>query len=422
MALRNRSLQEEAKLRGADRSRDSTKFKLGQFRTLQNWIPAHVYSIKKKRGVELLATDPLSPPTPTPCGCPPGTLPIAQDIPFVCCWNFDMFGDLLGNQAGMFAHVAADGSFIATAAESSGFGSGPYPITVPTRTWYVLECLPNCTYNETTAVPLLGYTADIEATQPAQAGLCGKSDERSYFLRLMTLTPPLPGTANVYTYFSIDASTFTFIIGCGATTWCKFDDRFYSTRRNVAFSGIDHIALWDAVAGGVHTTSVATGTVTGTANWDTTVELGAIHATANYAYLLNFGGPFATPTITRINKTTLLPVDQWALTSPEFASALSIHVVNDDLIFVATAPGVVGLAGFGYFIPSTSTEFFIGSLSVNTPECVFWTGLPSGQNGFYYRRGYFYVTTGGAVSGTTNVAKVGPLVCPGTDTVINLGD
>lgn len=67
MALRNRNLQEENKLRGADRSRDSTKFKLGQFRTLENWIPAHVYSIKKKRGVELLESIPSSPVTPLPC-------------------------------------------------------------------------------------------------------------------------------------------------------------------------------------------------------------------------------------------------------------------------------------------------------------------------------------------------------------------
>ena len=67
MALRHRTEQEEPKLKGVDRARDSTKFKLGQFRTLQNWVPAHVYSIKKKRGVELLdSTGEVQ--IPGPCG------------------------------------------------------------------------------------------------------------------------------------------------------------------------------------------------------------------------------------------------------------------------------------------------------------------------------------------------------------------
>jgi len=51
MALRNRKHQDALKLKGVNQVDEETDLELGEFELLQNWIPADVYSIKKKRGV-----------------------------------------------------------------------------------------------------------------------------------------------------------------------------------------------------------------------------------------------------------------------------------------------------------------------------------------------------------------------------------
>jgi hypothetical protein len=54
MALRNRQEQEELKLKGVNQVDEETDLELGEFTLLQNWVPAEIYSIKKKRGVQPL--------------------------------------------------------------------------------------------------------------------------------------------------------------------------------------------------------------------------------------------------------------------------------------------------------------------------------------------------------------------------------
>jgi len=54
--LRNRKHEESNKLKGVDLVDEETDLELGVFESLQNWVPADVYSIKKKRG-----TSPLNP-------------------------------------------------------------------------------------------------------------------------------------------------------------------------------------------------------------------------------------------------------------------------------------------------------------------------------------------------------------------------
>ncbi len=54
--LRNRKHQEQNKLKGVNLVDEETDLELGNFTSLQNWIPSDVYAIKKKRG-----TSPLSP-------------------------------------------------------------------------------------------------------------------------------------------------------------------------------------------------------------------------------------------------------------------------------------------------------------------------------------------------------------------------
>ena len=49
--LRNRKHDEATKIKGVDLVDEETDLELGQFTSLQNWIPSEVYSIKKKRGI-----------------------------------------------------------------------------------------------------------------------------------------------------------------------------------------------------------------------------------------------------------------------------------------------------------------------------------------------------------------------------------
>jgi hypothetical protein len=51
MALRHRKESEAHQLKGVILSADEKKLELGRFTKLQNWIPAGIYSLKKKRGV-----------------------------------------------------------------------------------------------------------------------------------------------------------------------------------------------------------------------------------------------------------------------------------------------------------------------------------------------------------------------------------
>ena len=67
--LRNRTEDEENLLRGVNIATNPTKLKLGYFTSLQNWIPAKKYKIKKKRGpATLVGTGATVVTTPNTCG------------------------------------------------------------------------------------------------------------------------------------------------------------------------------------------------------------------------------------------------------------------------------------------------------------------------------------------------------------------
>ncbi len=55
MSLRNRQETETKKLKGVVLSADALKLEPGRFTHLENWIPAKINKIKKKRGVEVLS-------------------------------------------------------------------------------------------------------------------------------------------------------------------------------------------------------------------------------------------------------------------------------------------------------------------------------------------------------------------------------
>jgi hypothetical protein len=65
--LRNRDEQEETKLKGVDLVSEDSDLKLGQFTSLQNYVPTAIFSIQKKRGVVALSTDVIIPTVPAAC-------------------------------------------------------------------------------------------------------------------------------------------------------------------------------------------------------------------------------------------------------------------------------------------------------------------------------------------------------------------
>jgi hypothetical protein len=63
MALRHRQEKETSQLKGVNQVDEETDLDLGEFTLLQNWIPAEIYSIKKKRGTAPLNEGGLLPIT-----------------------------------------------------------------------------------------------------------------------------------------------------------------------------------------------------------------------------------------------------------------------------------------------------------------------------------------------------------------------
>jgi len=60
MALRNRKYQEALKLKGVNKVDEETDLELGEFTELENYIPADIYAIKKKRGISPLNPNSLN--------------------------------------------------------------------------------------------------------------------------------------------------------------------------------------------------------------------------------------------------------------------------------------------------------------------------------------------------------------------------
>ena len=53
MPLNNRTEAEAQRLKGVDLFDDSSDVELGMFTSLVNWVPGKLYSLKKKRGVDV---------------------------------------------------------------------------------------------------------------------------------------------------------------------------------------------------------------------------------------------------------------------------------------------------------------------------------------------------------------------------------
>ena len=60
MALRHRQEKETTQLKGVNQVDEEADLDLGECTLLQNWIPAEIYSIKKKRGTAPLSPDAIN--------------------------------------------------------------------------------------------------------------------------------------------------------------------------------------------------------------------------------------------------------------------------------------------------------------------------------------------------------------------------
>lgn len=373
-------------------------------------------------------------PTPSPVSSCADALPAAQALSVVCCYDSNGFKDLTGNDHGMFAHATATGNFWHTASLASGSGSGPYPVATPTRTWYLLEPVQgSCTLQEGNPIALpTGLTANFQSTQTPQGGTCGKSDERCYMLTLSEITPNIVisgssgGTfANITAYFgaATGVTFFTFYTGGGHTgvvtnAWLKHHDHIYAVGNTGGFGPPNYVLASFPVPspnGTVQDAQMALSNVipSWSNSFDPLTSILMMHATASFIYILvsaAWDGGATEVRLVKVNRATLRYVSHWNLASdPNFQTPWGIHCFNDDLVFLVQA----GFGGnpwkFGYLQTSTSTTTVIGTVAQQCTNA--GSGVP-GQNGFYYAKNHFYLSSSGSGSGVTNVLKIGQLMCP----------
>ncbi len=390
----------------------------GTFSWLENIQPigpGNLHSIPG-RGQSLVRIPPLGP------GCPNDTIPDGeQHIQKITCYHWNSGipdGTLSGNSAGQLSFVQGANvtEFVATVGDQDGFFI-PYPPA--SNQWQLIHVVGDV-ISTLPPVTLTGHTASF-ARQSAQAGMSGHSDELSYVLEMGAVTPQVNGNSSCFVYFSVpsdSAKFFNYNPGEGVVTgpWAKHGDNLY---RVSGLEAARRIARYSVATGGFPLVFSDTFATLGFNNDQGVLRMFA--ATNNFLYALfiqtfptNKGG------IIKFDATTLATVETFL-----FAEALDIFgfdVASDELIYVGT-----NAWDFHYFIPGSSSPpelILIGGL--NSPpdghvdfQCVNTAPLAlAGQNAFHYNAGFFYLSYGGAGTGFTDAIKIGPLVCPGTNTPI----
>ena len=382
---------------------------------------------------EILFLPPFVEPPDVACPDSPG----AQALSEICCYDSNGFGDLTGNDHGMLSHVDANYNFWHVATLASGFGSGPYPIAVPTRTWYLLEAVdpdgPSCALQEGTPVSLGATTADFQSTQTPQGGVCGPSDERSYLVQLANINPSFlidgigPFT-NIRAYFGESSGVTYFhywnIItgvqgGPISNAWCKFGSHIYAPFPAGGF-GPNRIVIASypvpALAGTFQDAEVDCNVEL--PGWDDTTmsvpNVYYMHATTAKLYILAhgaFGGGPAHTRLYRLTRSSMTYEAHWSFAADvNFPSPWGFFAANDNLLFLIQGDGGDPFR-IGYIELPSGNTFVIDEIGSTCTDAGNPVG-PPGQSLFYYRNGYFFLSYSGFGLGKTNVLKIGPLVCP----------
>jgi hypothetical protein len=385
MALRNRSLQEENKLRGTDRSKDSTKFKLGQFRTLENWIPAHVYSIKKKRGVELLDSTPNTPNIPLPCG--------------TGCTDSTERGQ---------AVISIEDRFVQTGTFTCTFGglrtSWGY-ITPEEEVWTLIGCSGcgggNMNYNDTCTQVNRFQTPSI-LTHPAllepddqPTGMCiGTSDEPIYVRAINDLKHGYFPNTNTHV-------VYTRPVGL---TWVSDENLFAKKDTSIYFPA--HDTVFPNFFAHIVEYSAASGAVLNDFDFGEQFTIQQIALTNGFIYVLgSVVGSSDFPEIRKLDRT------DGSLVATFFIDNLqpnNIGVVNDNLIYILGA----GDRATMYYIKNFTDLVYVG-----------YTGAqgfsPFGGATGLFVNGSFYYGSNGFSGFSTDIFKI-TISCPETPLIPSL--
>ena len=411
----------------------------GQFPWLENIQPIGPGNLHSIPGRGLALTF-----NPTPPNACPDENPAAQELPVVCCYLTDGFGDLSDNCAGSMIHVEADGSFWATASEMSGFPSGPYPTASPTQTWYLLAGDANsCDVTDATgdAVDIPGNTANFQSTQTPQTGASGKSDEKSYRIVLSSISPGYVGAdiqngpgyigagSSVTTgagyfgeqsgfalHFELDNSTFL------RYAWCAFDTHLYGFVSD-AFFNLLYLASWpkSQISYEDNRTAIVNAVPDYLAQGIGLASTLALRATQNFLYLLVVTA--TSPVLFKIykmNRSTLQYVADYTLDLSSIGgNPIGMEAVTDDFFYINVDYLPTPSWGFGWWRISTAANpvFKIGEVGRQCVANAF--DFAHDQSTFIHRAGYFYMAySGGTGIGDPNVLKVGPVTCPSNPSII----
>jgi len=349
---------------------------------------------------------------------PPPDVPPPQQVGVECCYDnhTGIWSDAVSS-SGAISYVAADHTFWCTSGEASGFVSGPYPDGpgILWKLWKPTEPTgPSCALTDissTEAVPFTGHTvANLQSTQGAQAGRSGHSDEKSYMLHIVNISPPLwDGNTNTVVYFGETSGAVPCMLSFGCSIigpWTKYGNDIFSVVYCIGSGGLI-IAHWpipfvnnyqdyveNFVTGGVTDPGSP---IPGITSMD---AIKALHANSSALYVLVDGAEFANPKVYSLEKDTFALIDVWDITNPDFATTLSFHVFSNGLIYLLAYAG--------------GNDWNIGTLDTTTgtvttvdtflDSCALDATSPAGTIGFHYADGFFWIGHDGG-----NVLKVGPI-------------
>lgn len=301
-------------------------------------------------------------------------------------------GSLSGNVAGQLNYVDNLGDeeeFIVTVGERSGFFTDyDYPYTIIPGAggqWELLHAKGTAMEKVNPVILPINYQTQF-ATQDAQAGHSGHSDEMSYLLQV-TLNSPASG--DKYGYFSYPDNQTTYI---GAIVlfdgWTKNGTNFYGFRTDTT---------------GIYKGQIATGST------QTLYSAGGkkytdIFATSNFVWgLTNDGGA----AVKKLTHTDLSVLTSYTLDTSLVDTVISFSIIDDTVAYIhGTKSGTHKLYHMNF--PSNSLNL-VGNLPTDSLTN-YVTSI------MHYRKGYIYLHPKNLGFGTSfvGVLKIGTITCPGT--------
>ena len=336
--------------------------------------------------------------------CPDDTLPGAQTLAVVHCYDITggvPDGTISSNNAAQMNYVSGNPeTFMAIVTDQSGFA-----VNYPLSTSYQAVNATGETLTGITALPLPGSATATFVGQTAGCGRQGKSDERSVYHTLSSLSPTYLGNSVVMAYFSYDTNTVTYLSfpisnTLSPVTWAKKGDRFWHPTTSP-----NSLVRWSIAAGGAEQVSTDISAIC-----SSTEHIMALHASENFLYMLIRSG--VVTTIYQLDLDLMTVQDSWSIHAST-PNAVSMHVVDDDLIYIWNVDDSLTY-GFYYLVMSTDTVTKIGTV-LQTETCTPAPFTTSGHLGFHFNKGYFYLTSGGFSVGAPNITKIGTLRCPGLE-------